>query len=682
MARALALPVLFVALGCSRAWPGDYWLVLGATPGSGVQLAHAEVSPSDALVEGRREPGRVSLRLRRDIGSVRVSAPGGCPLVVEVPAGGRVERRMEPLFTLGETLRVVGPARRFEIRAEPRCDEARRSRVDFRVAGGAQLDDVRVDEGGHRFSATTRGVEVAKGATWGIVPVSANERGVTQIDVHIRQSDGFVLERRLEVAALTRSSGLPNVALGHGVLLAGSGFRLEKKPHGSRAELRPLGALAELVPDVRGDFELVDAAGRSLLIQSGRYDEMPLDCGRSDCHATIAASARESPMTRALSHRLMGERPALTPECGVACHATGEPGIDDGGFAHIEREMGLHELPRKYDELPRSLRRVGGVGCLACHGPAAIPPESARWAVLRSDVCAVCHDAPPRYAHVAAYATTKMAKPDPDESTQESPCARCHTTWGARAELARRPPPEVGTLGIGCVACHDVHPTPPSAASSSDGTHGLLRRVDVARVLPDAPPSANGPSRVCIGCHAPGSELLPAASAAAVWAGRGGLDPKSGEALAWPAPHAGHAGGCLSCHGARSPSTVIRRYVLGDDGDVRGERHAFSASAGCGPCHDAPPKRRPELAVRARAVLDVLLPLGRGRTRPAPIHAAKLEPRLTGEKARALYNVLLVLEDGAADVHNPAYAEMLVASAEKASGVSLFFNRRLEETPP
>ena len=72
--------------------------------------------------------------------------------------------------------------------------------------------------------------------------------------------------------------------MGHGVLLAGPGFRLEKKPEGSRAELRVLGEFSELVPDVRGDFALADALGRKLVIQSGRYDEMPLDCGRSDCH--------------------------------------------------------------------------------------------------------------------------------------------------------------------------------------------------------------------------------------------------------------------------------------------------------------------------------------------------------------------------------------------------------------
>jgi hypothetical protein len=681
MGRAFALPALFVAVGCSRAAPPDFWLVLDAAPESVVLLAHAEVSPPDALIDRRAERGGVALRLRQDLGPVRVNVPGACPVVVEKPRGAPavVERRVEPLFDLGPQVRVVGPARRFEIRAKALCSDAKRARIDFRVKSGAPLDDVRLEDAGRTFSATTRGPNhVTREFDWGIVPVSANERSVTEIVAHIRPSDGWSFERKFEIAALARASGLPSVALGHGVLLEGSGLRLLKKPESSRAELRVLGNFAELVPDVRGDFALADAVGRELVIQGGRYDEMPLDCGRSDCHSAIAASARDNPMTHALSVGPGREQLQSPPECAVACHATGEPGTDDGGFSHVQEEIGLFELPSKLADLPRALRRLGGVGCLACHGPTAIPPESARWAVLRSDVCAVCHDAPPRYGHVAAFASTKMGKADADERTNELPCARCHTTWGARAEPTRRPPPEIGTLGIGCVACHDVHATPANAE------HRLLRTVDVSKLLPGAPPSAEGTSRVCIGCHSPGSEPLPAASAAALWAGRGGLDPETGEALEWPAPHAKNGAGCMTCHHSGPVRPMSRAgHPQGDKGFERGAGHAFQVGARvCARCHDQPPKRRPELADRARAVLDELVPLARGRSRAIPIHADELELKLTGEKARALRNVLLVLEDGAADVHNPAYAEVLLSSAEKASSAGKLPKRPPWELPP
>jgi hypothetical protein len=627
--------------------------LLGTGPGSGVRLAETEVSPRDALVERRADHAGIALLLRRDAGPVRVSAPGGCPLVVEAPKAPGVEvveRQIEPLFDLGPSVRLVGPERRFEVRATERCADAKSASIELGVKGGAPLDDVRVEERGRKLAAKTRGAShLGVHSTWGIVPVSAERRGATLIAARGRLPGGGSFERTLEVAALTRASGLPSVAVGHGVLLAGSGFRFENKPEGSRAELRSIGELTELVPDVRGDFALADAAGRKLVIQSGRYDEMPLDCGRSDCHAGVSASARHSPMTRALEADLGGAHPLENVECALACHATGEPGANDGGFSHVQAELELQELPSRFAELPRALRRLGGVGCLACHGPARVPPESARWAVLRSDVCAVCHDAPPRYGHGAAFATTRMAASDRDPRTRErSECARCHTTFGSLAEPGRRPPAEVGALGLGCAACHDVH----GPADAPSAPHALLRDADVRSLLPGAPASALGPSRVCVACHVPGSGPLPEASAAAIWAGRGGVEPSTGSALEGPAPHASDPRGCLRCHDS-GPAEL-----------QRGKNHAFVARpASCAPCHAEPPSRRPELARDARAILDEILPLTRGQKRSEPFHAEALASALPPAKARALRNALLVLEDPAADVHNPEYARLLLDTA-------------------
>ncbi|HVR20034.1 MAG TPA: multiheme c-type cytochrome [Polyangiaceae bacterium] len=630
MRRAVVfvLPWFLVALGCARSKAADFWLLLAVSSDSGVRLAEAAVSPPEALVERRVDAAGVALLLRRDLGSVKVSAPGACPLVIDAfRAPNPLETRLSPLFDLGPAVRVVGPERRFEIHAVERCAEAKGATLEFRIEDGAPLGDVRIENGGRAFSATTRGVErVRERAAWGIVPVSARERGAAKIEVRGRGSDGPSFERTLEVAALSRASGLPSVALGHGVLLAGEGFRLEKRPEGSRAELRALGGLAELVPDAWGDYVLADAHGRALVVQSGRYDEMPLDCGRSDCHAAESAHARESPMTSAFDADLGGRHALKSPECAVACHTTGEPGTNDGGFSHVFDELGLAALPHDFSELPRALRRLGGVGCLACHGPARVPPDSARWAVLRSDVCATCHDAPPRYGHVAAFATTAMARADRDPRTRERPaCARCHTTWGSRGEAARRPPAEVGMLGIGCVACHDVHGKRPLRPTSD----------------------------VCIDCHSPSAAegTLPEASAAAVWAGRGGSDARTGAPLEGPAPHANDARGCLRCHDS-GPSDL-----------ERGKGHAFRANPlSCAPCHAEAPKRRPELADRARAIVDAILPLAR---KSSPPHAEPFAKTLAPAKARALRNALLVLEDPAADVHNPVYAERLLAAEER-----------------
>jgi len=216
-----------------------------------------------------------------------------------------------------------------------------------------------------------------------------------------------------------------------------------------------------------------------------------------------------------------------------------------------------------------------------------------------------------------------MARADRDTRTRERPrCARCHTTHGARAEPGRRPPADVGALGLGCTACHEVHGQKPLRPTSD----------------------------VCVSCHSPGDAALPEASAAAIVAGRGGTDPTSGAALDGPAPHASDPRGCLRCHDS-GPAEL-----------ERGKGHAFRvAVASCSPCHAEPPSRKPELAVAARALLDELVPLARGASRASPLHAeAVATSGLSQTRARALRNALLVLEDPAADVHNPEYARALL----------------------
>jgi hypothetical protein len=257
-----------------------------------------------------------------------------------------------------------------------------------------------------------------------------------------------------------------------------------------------------------------------------------------------------------------------------------------------------------------------------------------------------------------------MALADRDSRTRErTECARCHTTWGSLGEPERRPPAEVGALGLGCVACHDIHDpsgSPPHAAPSGLRP-ALLRHPDVRAALPGAPPAADGASRVCIGCHAPGNGPLPEASAAAIWAGLGGVDPETGEALVGPEKHARNSldasRGCLACH-ASGPPTL-----------ERGARHAFEAgSKSCLPCHREAPERRPEIAAAARALVGELLPSTRGRASTEPPHALPFVAALSPAKNRALRNALLVLEDPAADVHNLGYARRLLDASLKALG--------------
>jgi hypothetical protein len=644
LAFVLSLATLLPA--CARVEPRPVTIRVVVDPDAAIDVNEIVVSPAKALVGKRLDGTNVTLSLRPG-GAVTLRAPFACPVVVDL-AQNTATVRLMPLFDVGPARRVVGFHRGFELAATPACDDARGAAVTLSVAGGAPLAAVQILDGGARLAGRTALPAVlSPGISAGIVPVSDAERGATRVDVATRLPDGHVRHRFIELAASSRASGLANVALQHPVLLRGQNLRLTERPPDSRAELRPVGELLELIPDVPGRFVLEGGVHARTVVDSGRYDETPLDCGRADCHRSIAESALTSPMTHAYARDLEGPRAFTDPSCALACHTTGEPGLDDGGFTHVARELG-NPTAHGFAELPRGLRRLGGVGCLACHGPGAIPEPTSRFAVLGRGVCAVCHDSPPTYGHVAAFASTRMASADRDARTHEQSCARCHTTFGALGRLGHRPPPGVA-LGLGCATCHDVHPSSPGARVTSS----LLRGLPLPETLGALPASMLGPSRVCVSCHAPSSgTMLPEASAAALVLGRGGTEPLAGTPVVGAAPHGTALDGCLSCH--RS----------GPEGLGRGASHAFAVAAdACARCHTAR-LRDPSLADRARALFQRL-----GRSHPAspsPPHALAVRPPADPALARAFANVVLVLEDPAADVHNPRYAAQLLDHAEAA----------------
>jgi hypothetical protein len=287
--------------------------------------------------------------------------------------------------------------------------------------------------------------------------------------------------------------------------------------------------------------------------------------------------------------------------------------------------------------------------------------------VLKNDVCAVCHDAPPRYGHVLAYEATRMAQSDSSPRVRsDRACARCHTSWGALGRPA--PPPNATGFGIGCSTCHDPHPQLAAVADNPKSPHeprelpaSLLRDFPLPETLSNLPPTLLGPSRVCLGCHAPSSRLLrPEASAAALLAGQGGRVPQTGEPLVLPSPHAAAPKGCLTCHAS------------GPTGLTLGKTHGFAVdNATCKSCHQAQPERDGALFARARTLLQKLDPQHAPGNVAEPWHSRFEQLLPTPERTRALQNILLVLEDPAADVHHPAYAKALLDSAERvALGVS------------
>jgi hypothetical protein len=668
--------VLVLACGCARGEsdrPADRlaWLVL-ESPGSGsIDVDAIHVAPREAVESVARSGGRVVVAIdpRAVRGEVLVHVPGGCPLALPLEAlraGATVARTLAPLFDVRAPDHAgdLGYGAAFALDVDVRCPQGAAGSFTWTQVSGPPLADVRA-AGPHFEARMPPGRQAGlQPPDWGLVPVSPRTSSEVWMEVERRPAPGSgepAVRRRVRLAAADRARGLPTVPLDTGVLLAGSGWSVASAPPGASATVAHGEGLAHLRPDASGEWLLRDAGGRTLTLRAARYDETPLDCGRAGCHGAIAAAVERSPMTAALRVRVeSGPRADLG--CAIACHATGEPGARDGGFADVARGLSGGALAwAGWSEVPRALRRVGGVTCLGCHGPGAIPQPEERWALLRADVCATCHDAPPEYGHVAAWRASRMARADADPRVRaDAACARCHTTAGFLAQTAERPgawaaPEEAGPVGVTCAACHAVH----DPADAARPAHALLRRVELPASLEGA--SIPEASLVCIPCHAPGGALAPEASAAALWAGVGGVDVDTAEPLPKIAPHGAVERGCLGCHGA-GPANLRR-----------GAAHAFASDPrACAPCHagGAPDVASLGRALReeASAALGEILrarPPSRDLPADDPPHAAGAS-LAADPLGRAEYDVRLVLEDPAAAAHNAPYARALLEAARRA----------------
>ncbi len=593
----------------------------------------------------------------------------------------------------------------FALTAIALCPEARAGRITWRQIGGAAVRELDTRDDGFTLHARTPSMTDTVGAPlpWGIVPLSPRTRGELVLEAVWRDDRGHQEKHQIQIAAAPRSRGLPNTPVSARVYLGGTGWHVVGRPGSSGAEIANTDGVTSFLPDVSGDFHLRDGGGRNLALRAARYDETPLDCGRSGCHQAITDAAASSPMTTVLARGLSpgpgGHEPAFGPgypDCAIACHATGEPGLPDGGFTHVAAGFGavansIDPRARRWADLPRPLRRLGGVGCLACHGPGALPEASARWGILRTGVCATCHDAPPRYGHVVAWGGTAMSRSDRDpRAATDRSCVRCHTTWGFLASLTgssvdRRPPSDddgvANVVGIACAACHAVHdPVSPDSERGAQPVPALLRAPPVPAWLGEIAEVLDK-SRVCLGCHTPDqTEAAPSASAAALWLGRGGIDPATGDALNGPAPHATVAGGCIGCHRG-GPAEL-----------ARGANHGFSAGPRvCAPCHARTPAptdlraRALRLWTQHKAAGQSDAPVDTFRPPHANAKPDRLQvPRPTPTKPntpveRALWNLALIVEDPAAEAHNAPYARMLLDAAMRALSTPMPASSRRQE---
>lgn len=560
----------------------------------------------------------------------RFEAPGACPAPVP-PGADHLE--LAPWIRVAEEPLQAGFEQPVTIEILPGCREAVAGTIRWEHIGGPELTARTETRRGFLVSGITAPADLLPmPRPFGVIPISPRTRGETVLRATWEGSGAPTSILRVRVRAAARSSGLPSVPLGHRIYLGGSGWEVHRRPPRARASVEPTDPPSLLV-DAPGEWTLTDSRGAPLTLRVGRYDETALDCGRSSCHASASEGVTTSPMTSAFLRAL--DRTEDDLSCAFECHVLGEEGVADGGFAHVARELGWSAgdaLTMGWEQMPSALRRASGVGCTACHGPGAIPAPEARWAILASDVCATCHDAPPRYRRVEQWRAGAMARADEDPATREGPCARCHTTEGFLSSLGVRPvrsvPEHARPLGVACAACHAPH-----------GDHGdsLLRSVPLPAHLSGVPE----PSRICVPCHASAPEDAVGPNTAALL-----YAPGAGTSLS---PHAAIDRGCLGCH----------------------TDHSFAARDDlCAACHatSTTEERRAEDArVRARAEALWSELSRRGAVSGRPTH--QTSPRiLTTDPAmvEAARTLGWVLADPAPTAHGGPRARAIVEAARRA----------------
>jgi hypothetical protein len=620
-------------------------------PPSAVVTDNLDLDPASSLQSVTMHGSELTVALSQAVGRVTLRVQGACPVTID-PAGQRDGSVVTaaPWLDLGGDRGQVGFDAPFQIDVVPGCAEAASGRIEWKQIEGPPLLDWGVDPSGFHAHGRTRPYADVHGApvAWGISPTSPRTQGRYVLEATWHGA-GKPQRATVLITSIARATGVPSLSVNQRVVLGGVGWHVTKGPNGARAQVRAEGDRTTFEPDASGRWVLEDGAGAKLAVRVGRYDRTPLDCGRDECHRSDAEVAASSPMTHALQKHIEAPdeaRPDVS--CMLDCHVEGQRGLKDGGFLDLESQLGQSpsSLPHAWDELPRSLRRVGGVGCAGCHGPAAIPERDVREAILSADVCAACHDAPPSYVHVEQWRGSRMARSDVQSATRDRPtCARCHTTSGFLESIGVWKPSDIHSdpAGIACAACHAPH-------GPHDGD-ALVRRV----ALPAGfDPNSEGQraSALCIGCHSPGrSETIPSASAAILW--RGGVGAPS-------SPHAAVPGGCLGCHGGeRSPTNhsfhVQSSYCKGCHPGATPEEHA-----------DEDGKRVHERALLLWGQLARRVGLSAAQTDPIHAREVVLKAGTSPSLIQALYDVALVVEDPAAGIHNAPYARELLDEAARA----------------
>jgi hypothetical protein len=350
-------------------------------------------------------------------------------------------------------------------------------------------------------------------ASGGVVALSAHQAGRVVFSLEATSAGaGDRLQRTVEVIPAFPSAAWPRAAPGVDLYLGAGPWEIRQGrmqisptrfPHLSRARWP---ATAQALDAEWNTLRHGPSGETELKVRSGPWIGHR-DCGRFDCHpkehqgwlSTAHASAFERGIDGRLSPAL-GERGPFREHC-LPCHTLGlQPGADNDGFDDRARAAGW-TFPKvlargNWLHVPGAVKDRANVQCESCHGPGWY------YTGYGDDICAQCHDHPPRYLKVAQLRRNKMVRSHRSLQAAElgdrsRVCRDCHvgqdylrSIRGHRSASKPVLEVEVPPRGVTCPVCHDPH------SAGCDKQLRFCGEVEIPGRTFDA-----GKGALCISCH-------------------------------------------------------------------------------------------------------------------------------------------------------------------------------------
>lgn len=384
----------------------------------------------------------------------------------------------------------------------------------------------------------------------------------------------------------------------------------------------------------------------------------------------------------------------------IECHTVGyREDADNGGFDDVAEMLGW-EFPDTLvegnwqdivDNFPQ-LANLSNIQCENCHGAGSLHKGDRRNIAIDLDagVCGSCHEEDPYHVKNVQWKNSAHATGTSFARGTSSTCAPCHSGWGfiARMDPLSDLRTTTGDQNISCAVCHDPH----------DATYShQLRSTEDVQLVDGTVVTVGEEGKLCMNCHLARREKAEyLASDPNPF--RGGHGSVQSEALfgtnVWDfgrlLPNSTHKDvveqACVTCHMSESPGAGEPGFQkLGEHSwamhtteVIDGEEITVDNVAACRNCHIPDMESFDDML--ARADHD-----GDGETEPVqeevhgllehvavllpPFGEAEVDIRdttMTDLQKKALWNYLLIEEDGSFGVHNFQFAVAVLQLTEEA----------------